>query len=126
MLGSSLRHLIGEVVPPTGNGWPVATFVVNSTGALLLGVVVGRLIVRHTGRLGGLLVGGTASGDERLRAFLGTGVLGSYTTFSAFAVDIGVLVDEGRVAVAGSYGVLTLAAGVALARVGLSMGSRRA
>ncbi len=62
-----LQHLFPH--PPGSFGW--ATFAVNVTGCLLIGVLV-------------VLV----PGDGPWRAFLGTGVLGGFTTFSAYTVDV--------------------------------------
>ena len=72
-LGSVARVAVGAVVPVTPGGWPLATLLVNVSGALLLAVALDRLR------------------DHRLRALVGTGFLGAWTTFSTFAVELDAL-----------------------------------
>jgi CrcB protein len=80
----------------------LATLAVNAVGCALIGVLTVLAIDRWP--------------DVRvLRPALGTGVLGGFTTFSAYAVDVEVLAREGRLAVAAGYLVVTPA--VALAAV---------
>ncbi len=89
---------------------PVGTIVVNVTGSLLLGLVVGWWSSR--------------TGDPTLRAILGTGFLGGYTTFSTASVEAARLVRAER-----PWSVLlhaggTLVAGVLAAALGFWLGSR--
>jgi CrcB protein len=86
---------------------PTTTMVINVVGSLLLGVVVGVL----------------GSGSPRLRAFLGTGVLGGFTTYSAFAVQV-VRLADGRATWALVLAVASLLLGVAAAIAGLLIGRR--
>lgn len=102
-LGTLARVGTDLVLPATPGGWPVATLLVNVSGALLLGVVLTRLR------------------DHRLRALLGTGVLGAWTTFSTFAVELDVLLRT-RPAVALGYAATSVLAGL----VAVRMGRRRA
>lgn len=88
---------------------PAVTFGCNVVGALLLGVVVGRLGHRH----------------PRWRAFIGTGVLGGFTTYSAFAVQ-SLQVFTAAPLVGLLLVALTLVAGVAAAAWGLRLGERGA
>jgi CrcB protein len=61
--------------------------------------------------------------DSRwLRPFLGTGVLGGYTTFSTFSVDVVQLADAGRTALAAGYVVVSVAGGVLAAAAGVRLG----
>lgn len=76
--------------------WPWATFAVNIVGCLLIGAAA-RRVVRGT----------TAW------AFVVTGVLGGFTTFSAFAVELNDLAEADRLTLAVVYGVVTLVAGIA-------------
>ena len=110
-LGSLARWGLGRALPHTAGAWPTATLLVNLTGCLLLGLLAAALFTRHPG-------------SSWLRPFLGTGVLGGWTTFSTFAVDAVQLADAGRGAAAVGYvlasvvgGVLAAAAGVRLGRV---------
>lgn len=107
-LGTAARLGIGLLVPDIG-GVPVATLAVNVVGALFIGVLAARL---------------PSSSD--IRVFLGTGILGGFTTYSAFADgSVVLLADAPLVAVA--YVVLTLGLGIGAAALGMRMGrSRRA
>lgn len=82
VLGALGRYGVGLALPADGR-W--ATLVVNATGCLLIGVLAAVL---------------DEAAHPVARAFLGTGVLGGYTTFSAYAVDVARLVSDGRVVVA--------------------------
>ncbi len=88
---------------------PGATLLVNLAGSLLLGVVVGRL------------------GDRRplLRAFVGTGVLGGFTTYSAFAVQT-VTVSTAAPLVGVAVMAASLFGGLVCAALGLRLGRRAA
>ena len=112
-LGALARWAVGAALPSPAGGWPAATLLVNLTGCLLLGVLIAAVFARFPEH-------------PWLRPFLGTGVLGGYTTFSAFAVETVQLVDDGAWGGAVGYvlasvvgGVLAVAAGVLLGR-GLS------
>jgi CrcB protein len=97
VLGSAARLGVSEAIVTSPGGFPWATFLVNVTGCVALGLVARR-------------VGGVA------RAFLVTGVLGGYTTFSAFAVEADRLVVDGHVLTAIVYVVASVGIGVAVAR----------
>lgn len=91
-----------------GGGW-AATLLVNATGCLLIGVLA-------------------AAVDEArrpvARAFLGTGVLGGYTTFSAYAVDVVRLLSDGRPALALGLLAVTPLVAVAAVAAGAAVTSR--
>lgn len=104
-LGSLGRHLVGLALPGLASIW-----VVNIVGSLLLGLVLG-------------LVAGTAR-DAALRPLLGTGFLGGFTTYGAFAVE-----SLGLGAVAGPVFGLAAAAfqvvfGVVAALLGVALAAR--
>ncbi len=114
--GALARAGVAELLPRGPAGWPWGTFVVNLTGCLLLGALLAVLATRRPD-------------GERLQVFLGTGVLGGFTTYSAFALEVTDLVAGGRPAIAVGYvvasvlgGVLAVAAGV---RAGRALGERR-
>lgn len=106
MLGTAARLGIGFLVPDAG-GFPVATLIANVIGALLIGLLAARL-----------------SGSSERRMFLGTGILGGFTTYSAFAVGTVGLWSQGPL-LAAAYAALTIALGVAGAVAGLRIGRRR-
>jgi fluoride exporter len=109
-LGALGRWAVSEALPAAPDGWPWATLLVNLTGCLLIGVLLAVLLDRFPS-------------SPWLRPFLATGVLGGYTTYSTFAVDVVRLVDAGDAVVAAGYaaasvlgGVLAVLAGLVLAR----------
>ena len=110
-LGALARWAVAEALPSPG-GWPWATLLVNLTGCLLIGALLAGLAARDPE-------------PAWVRPLLGVGVLGGYTTYSAFAVEVVDLVDRGSAALAAGYvlvsvtgGVLAVAAGaLALRRV---------
>lgn len=108
MIGVALR---AALVLPFGPGAhplavPAVTLAINLAGSLLLGVVVG-LLDDHR---------------PRLRVFLGTGVLGGFTTYSAFALEA-VRLDLGLGIL---YAVLTTGLGIAAAAAGFTLARSRA
>ncbi len=111
-LGALARWGVAEALPHQDAGWPWATLLVNLTGCLLIGVLTGVLANR-------------SPEPAWARPFLGVGVLGGYTTYSAFAVEVVVLADAGALPAALGYvlasvlgGVLAVAAGVRAVRRG--------
>ena len=110
-LGSTLRHIVNVVCPRfLGTAFPYHTFIINITGSIIMGLIAGYLAFK-----------GDASQPWRL--FLMTGVLGGYTTFSAFSLDAALLYERGEIGLAlfyvlGSvvFSILGLFAGLALVR----------
>src|SRR6267378_2041574 len=112
-LGSALRHLVNFVIPRLlGTAFPFHTFIINITGSIIMGLIAGYLA---------FAIKGEASQPWRL--FLMTGVLGGYTTFSAFSLDAVLLYERGAIGLAlfyvlGSvvFSIAGLFAGLALVR----------
>ena len=110
-LGSTLRHVVNIVCPRLfGTNFPYHTFIINITGSTIMGLIAGYLAFR-----------GDAAQSWRL--FLMTGILGGYTTFSAFSLDAAVLYERGAIGLALLYvlgsvvlSILGLFAGLALVR----------
>lgn len=108
-LGSALRYLVNITLPRLmGHGFPYATMTVNVVGSFLMGVLVVVLAMK---------------GGNRFAPFLMTGVLGGFTTFSAFSLDAATLWKAGEVTMAAGYvigsvvlGLAALFAGMAFAR----------
>ncbi|KJL25501.1 putative fluoride ion transporter CrcB [Microbacterium oxydans] len=106
-VGTAARLGLGLMLPDAG-GFPVAVLVANVVGALLIGLLAARL-----------------PATAELRLALGTGVLGGFTTYSAFMTGtLSLWADEPVVAVA--YAVGSLALGLAAAALGLRIGRPRA
>lgn len=95
-LGAWSRYAVGRVVGVTAFPWPTLT--VNVLGSLAMGLLAGWL-ARH-------------SAGESWRLLLGVGVLGGFTTFSAFSLEIALLIQRGQAAVAALYVLASLVAGV--------------
>ncbi|MDR6955852.1 CrcB protein [Ancylobacter sp. 3268] len=112
-LGGMLRHGVNLTAPRlVGVGFPGGTMAINVLGSFLIGVLAGWLAFR---------AGEAWSLPARLFAI--TGVLGGFTTFSAFSLDVAVLIERGEpwsalAYVAGSVGLSLIAvfAGLALIR----------
>jgi CrcB protein len=110
-LGAAARHLTGRaMLVSLGPNYPWGTLAVNLVGGFLMGALAGSLA-----RLG--------QGGEQWRLLLGVGVLGGFTTFSAFSLDLMNMIERGDwgaglgyalISVIGS--VLALAAGLGLVR----------
>ncbi len=90
-VGAGARHLVGRAALALwGPGFPVGTLAVNVIGGLAMGLLAGWLASR-------------ASGDEALRYLLGVGVLGGFTTFSAFSLETVLMIERGDFATALFY-----------------------
>lgn len=108
-LGALARWGVAEALPHRTGAWPWATLLVNLTGCLVLGLLIGLVFAR-------------SPGSSWLRPFLGTGVLGGFTTYSAFAVETVQLADAGRAGTAAGYVAASVAGGVLAVALGLLAG----
>ncbi len=107
--GSVIRYLVGLWTLRTfGPSFPWGTLTVNITGSFLIGVFA-ELIARKFG----------ASAD--LRVLLITGVLGGYTTFSAFSLDAVTLFERGEPVTAALYVVASVALSICAVFAGLAL-----
>ena len=90
-IGSSLRHFVNIAsLRFFGPNFPWGTFAVNVVGSFVMGVFVEMLARRF-------------NGSEELRLFVATGILGGFTTFSAFSLDFAVLWERGAAGQAAAY-----------------------
>jgi len=119
-LGATGRHFVGlGALRLLGPGFPYGTFVVNVFGSLVMGLFIGWLV-----RKGGAASSGSGSGlfgSQELRLFFATGLLGGFTTFSAFSLDIANLWERGAAALALIYTLGTVAACIIAIFAGLYM-----
>jgi fluoride exporter len=107
MLGSIARYLVTKTIDrQIPSNFPFGTFSVNFLGALLLGVIY-ALAVRKTAL------------PEHWRLFLGTGVCGGFTTFSAFALENYTLLST-KPLIAVLYTCLSIIAGIAGVAIGIA------
>lgn len=110
-LGALARWSVAEALPHDSGRFPWDTVVTNVTGCFLIGVLMVLVIERWP--------------DRRLvRPFFGTGILGGFTTFSTYAVDIRTLVIADRPATAAAYVVGTLVIGLLAVVAGLRLTER--
>lgn len=112
VLGTWLRWGVVTALPVTSGSFPTATFIVNMVGAACIGVVVAALVEGRRSR-------------PVATSFVGTGILGGLTTFSAFSVETVELVRVDHVPVAALYVIASITGGVALAWTGLLLTRRR-
>ncbi|MDZ5079026.1 fluoride efflux transporter FluC [Nesterenkonia sp. HG001] len=99
-VGTLARYLLDALIGDTA-GLPLGIFIINITGAFLLGVLIESLPL-----------GGPDRGRRRdLRLLLGTGLLGGYTTYSLLASDIAALLIGHHIAEALGYGLATVLLG---------------
>ncbi len=109
-IGAGLRFHLGRAVQtlaPAAAPWPVGTLAVNMAGCLLMGVLAGALDRGH--------------GSDYMRLFAGVGILGGFTTFSAFGLDAMTLVQEGRLLAAGAYVIVSVAGSLLAVALGFGL-----
>ena len=110
-LGAALRHGVNLLAARwLGAAFPYATLIENVSGSLVMGLLAGYFAFR-------------GDATQPMRLFQATGVLGGYTTFSAFSLDTALLWERGEVALAVAYVLGSVAlsigglfAGIALVR----------
>lgn len=105
-LGGLARYGLARLLPAPHGHFPWATFVTNVLGCLLIGVLM-------------VLVTEVWAARRLVRPFLGVGVLGGFTTFSTYAVEIHALLRPGTVGVAFAYLVGTLVAALLAVLIGV-------
>ena len=94
-LGAALRYALHRAVGVSADGWPWPTFAANLLGGLAMGILAAWLI--RTGESG-----------EPVRLLLGVGVLGGFTTFSAFSLEMARMVERGAVGMAAGYALASV------------------
>ena len=112
-LGSVLRWWIGQLVGERYKGpFPLGTFLINVSGSLVIGYLSVLFNVEWHNRHGHGLV---------LNAFVITGVLGGYTTFSSMQLDAAKLAAEQHARLAASYLCVSVAAGLLASLAGATL-----
>jgi CrcB protein len=110
-IGALLRYQNGRLLTywlgsAAVTAFPWGTLFVNVVGSLLMGMLAGFL-ARH------------GSGGEQWRLFIGLGVLGGYTTFSSFSLEMMLLIERGQALQALTYALVSLLAGLTALYIGL-------
>lgn len=108
-LGAALRHGVNlGAARLFGTGFPAGTLTVNVVGSIVMGVLAAWFAFK----------GDTS---QHWRLFLTTGVLGGFTTFSSFSLDVAVLYERGALAMMAAYMVLSLVLSVLGLFAGLAL-----
>jgi len=89
-LGALIRYFVAGWVQPAGAQFNWGIFIVNITGGLVMGLIVEASALK-------------LNLSPEVRAFLTTGILGGYTTFSTFSLDSALLLQKGQYALAAGY-----------------------
>lgn len=106
--GASLRHFVGMMaLRAFGSGFPYGTMICNVVGSFMMGLLVETLALRFN------------VGTE-VRLLVTTGLLGGFTTFSTFSLDVVSLTERGQMGMALFYVALSLAGGIVALFAGLS------
>ena len=105
-LGAALRYATGLLLPVRA-GWPWATLAVNLLGGLAMGA------------LAALVLRGEVS--EAMRLFLGVGLLGGFTTFSAFSLEGYRLIEGGQWGMAAGYALASVAGSILALAIGYAL-----
>lgn len=109
-IGTGVRAVLAEVFPAVG-GISWAIFTINVVGAFCLGLLLEALAHR----------GPDVGRRRNLRLFVGTGILGGFTTYSTLADDTAQLLDAGRWGAGSGYALLTVVAGLVAVVAGIGI-----
>ncbi len=105
-IGAGLRHVVGQfALVRLGPAFPWGTLLVNLSGGLLIGLLAGWLM--------------RGDGGEPTRLFLAVGVLGGFTTFSAFSLELANMLQRGDPGLALLYAALSVTGSILLLFAGL-------
>ncbi len=111
--GAVARYGLGvQALRLFGSGWPYGTFIANLLGGLLMGLLAGILAFK-----------GEAD-QEKLRLLLGVGVLGGFTTFSAFSLETALMIERRAYGTAAGYAGASVLLSITALFVGLIVARR--
>jgi len=110
-MGAMARYGVSLAMPAPQGAWPWATFLINVTGSLLIGVLAGWVSTK-------------GEAGEPWRLLLGVGVLGGYTTFSAYSLETLRLIERNDMAGAAAYSLGSVIAGLAAVSLGVAIAKR--
>ena len=107
-LGAGARYLVGKALLGwLGPEYPWGTLAVNVLGGLAMGALAGML--------------GRMTAGDQARLFLAVGVLGGFTTFSAFSLELVTMLERGAIMTAMGYALASVAGAVVAVFAGLAM-----
>ena len=108
-LGAALRHgvniWVGRAI---GTAFPYATMIENVTGSLVMGILAAYFAFK-------------GDATQHWRLFLTTGILGGYTTFSAYSLDVALLYERGELGLAALYATASVVLSIAGLFAGLAL-----
>lgn len=108
-IGAGARHLVGRgTLAAFGPGYPWGTLCVNLVGGLAMGLLAGVLA--------------RSGGGEATRLFVGVGIIGGFTTFSAFSLDTVLMIERGAPVTALTYVLASVVGSVVALFAGLMLG----
>jgi CrcB protein len=108
--GSVARYVLNDRVRAVlGTSWPSGIFTINVLGGLLMGCLVG--VLAHRG----------GPDQERWRVLIGVGVLGGFTTFSSFSLDVALMIERRAYGQAALYSLASVVVSVAALFAGLML-----
>lgn len=111
--GAVMRYLLGvQALRTMGAGWPYGTLAANVLGGFLMGLLAGALALR----------GGADA--ERWRLILGVGVLGGFTTFSAYSLEVALMIERRVYGQAALYSLGSVLLSIAALFAGLVLSRR--
>ena len=111
ILGSFARFLLSYLWNPDSvGGFPTGTLIINVLGCLAIGMIA-PVLAGHPR-------------EEQLRPFIVTGVLGGFTTFSALAIESGVMLDNGDIGLAAVYISISMLLGLLAVPIGVRISAR--
>lgn len=107
-IGATLRHAVNRAsLAWLGPGYPYGTLFVNIAGGLVVGILAELFLVK-------------GGGSQSLRLFLVTGILGGFTTFSAFSLDAALMWQRGDYAALGAYVAASVFFSIAALFIGMA------
>jgi CrcB protein len=108
-IGAALRHGVNVAFSRWfGIGFPFHTLFENVSGSFVMGLLAGYFAFK-------------SQPSQEMRLFLTTGILGGYTTFSAFSLDTVLLWERGQIALAGGYVLASVMASIGGLVLGLAL-----
>ena len=109
-LGAMARYGLVRLLP--SSSWPWGTLTVNVVGGLAMGLLTGWLAFR------------SGAGGENIRLFAAVGVLGGFTTFSAFSLETALMIERREFALASGYVAASVVLSIAAMFLGLMLARR--
>lgn len=110
-LGAALRSQLSRMLSVGADGWPWHSFTANVVGGFAMGMLTGRVAQKGT------------DGND-LQLLLRVGLLGGFTTFGAFSLEMALMVERGQLALAASYALASVI--IALVALFAGMATMRA